>query len=91
MSIFPIDVIEDDKKFITLTDEDIKSIPKIKEAIESIGTIKESISVYKGLPEDRWNEYREWFKQKSQDQLNSDSFELIQSAEQYYSIGFSIC
>jgi hypothetical protein len=91
MSIFPIDVIEDDEKFITLTDEDMKSIPKIKEAIESIGTIKKSISTYKGLPEDQWNEYREWFEQKSQDRLYAEWFRFIQYDEQFYSVGFSIC
>lgn len=72
MGVFPIDGIEDDEKFIILTDDDMKSIPKIKEAIESIGTVKESISAYKGLPEDEWNEYREWFTQKSQERLYAE-------------------
>jgi len=91
MSIFPIDRIKDGEKFITLTDEDMKSIPKIKEAIEDIGTIQESISAHKGLPEDQWNEYRDWFEQKSQERLNADRFRLIQYDEQLYSIGFGIC
>lgn len=91
MSIFPIDSIEDDEKFITLSDDDMKSVPKIKDAIETIGTIQESISAHKGLPEDKWNEYREWFKQKSQDRLNSDRFRFVQYDEQIYSVGFSIC
>jgi len=91
MSFFPIDDIKEDKKFITLTDEDMKSVPKIKDAIASIGTIKESVSASKGLPEDQWNQYREWFKQKSQDSLNSDRFRLIQYDNHLYSIGFGIC
>ena len=91
MSVFPTDSIEYDEKFITLTDEDMKSIPKIKEAIESIGTVKESISAHKGLPENEWNEYREWFKQKSQERLNVDRFRLIEHNEHLYSIGFGIC
>ena len=91
MSFFPIDDINDDEKFITLTDEDMKSVPKIKDAIASIGTIKESVSASKGLPEDQWNQYREWFKQKSQDSLNSDRFRLIQYDNHLYSIGFGIC
>ena len=91
MSIFPMSVIEDDEKFITLTDEDMKSIPKIKDVIESIGAIKESVSAYKGLPEDQWNEYREWFEQKSQDRLYAEWFRFIQYDEQFYSVGFLIC
>ena len=91
MSIFPIDGIKGDEKFITLTDEDMKDIPEIKEAIESIGTIQESISANKGLPEDQWNKYREWFEQKSQERLNADKFRLIQYDGQFYSIGFGIC
>jgi hypothetical protein len=69
----------------------MKSVPKIKDAIASIGTIKESVSASKGLPEDQWNQYREWFKQKSQDSLNSDRFRLIQYDNHLYSIGFGIC
>jgi len=91
MSVSPKDSIEDDEKFITLTDEDMKSIPRIKEAIENIGTVKESIFGNKGLPEEQSNEYIEWFKQKSQDRLNVDKFRLIQYDEQIYSVGFSIC
>ena len=91
MGVYPKDTIDKDEKFIILTDEDMKFIPKIKEAIENIGTIKESISAYKGLPEDQWNEYREWFKQKSQDRLNSDQFRFVQYDEQIYLVGFSIC
>ena len=91
MGVYPKDAIEEDEKFIMLTDEDMKSIPKIKEAIENIGTVKESISAYKGLPEDQWNEYQEWFKQKSQDRLSTDRFRLLQYDEQFYSVGFGIC
>jgi len=91
MGIFPIDAIDKDEKFITLTDEDMKSIPKIKDAIENIGTVKESVSAHKGLPEDKWNEYREWFEQKSQDRLYAEWFRFIQYNEQFYSVGFSIC
>jgi hypothetical protein len=69
----------------------MKSVPKIKQAIEDIGTIQESINGRKGLPEDQWNEYREWFKQKSQEQLNTDRFRLIQYDEQFYLVGFGIC
>jgi len=91
MSIFPINNIEDDEKFITLSDEDMKSIPKIKDTIENIGTVKESVSAHKGLPEDQWKEYREWFAQKSQDKLNAEWFRFIQYDEQFYSVGFLIC
>jgi hypothetical protein len=90
MNVYP-DEIKEDEKFIVLTDEDMKSVPKIKQAIEDIGTIQESINGRKGLPEDQWNEYREWFKQKSQEQLNADRFRLIQHDEQFYSVGFGIC
>jgi len=91
MNIHPKETVEEGEKFITLTDEDMKFIPKIKEAIESIGTVQESISAYKGLSEDRWNEYRDWFKQKSQDRLNADGFRLIKYNEHLYSVGFLIC
>ena len=91
MGIYPIDIIENNEKFIILTDDDMKSVPKIKEAIESIGTIEESVSARKGLPEDQWNEYREWFEQKSQDRLYAEWFRLIQYNEQFYSVGFPIC
>jgi hypothetical protein len=90
MNVYP-DEIKEDEKFIVLTDEDMKSVPKIKQAIEDIGTIQESINGRKGLPEDQWNEYREWFKQKSQEQLNTDRFRLIQYDEQFYLVGFGIC
>lgn len=91
MGVYPQDAVKDDEKFIVLTDEDMKSVPKIKEAIENIDTVKESISARKGLPEDQWNQYREWFEQKSQDRLNSDEFRLIQHDGNLYSIGFGIC
>ena len=91
MGVYPKEIAEEGEKFITLTDVDMKSIPKIKEAIENIGTVQESISAYKGMSEDKWNEYQDWFKQKSQDRLNVDGFRLIQYDEQYYSIGFLIC
>lgn len=91
MGVYPIDDIKDDEKFVTLTDEDMKSVPKIKDAIENIGTVRESISGYKGLPENEWNEYREWFKQKSLDRLYAEWFRFIQYNEQLYSVGFSIC
>lgn len=91
MGVYPKDTIGEDKKFITLTDEDMRSIPKIKEAIQNIGTVKESITAHKGLPEDQWNEYWEWFKQTSQDRLNADRFRLIQYDKQFYSVGFGIC
>jgi hypothetical protein len=90
MNVYP-DEIKEDEKFIVLTDEDMKSVPKIKQAIEDIGTIQESINGRKGLPEDQWNEYREWFKQKSQEQLNADRFRMIQYDEQFYSVAFGIC
>ena len=91
MGVYPRETVEEDKKFITLTDEDMESIPKIKEAIENIGTVQKSISAYKGMPEDRWNEYRDWFEQKSQDRLNADRFRLIEYNERLYSVGFLIC
>ena len=91
MGVYPKETIGEDEKFITLTDEDMRLLPKIKEAIENIGTIKESISAYKGLPEDQWNEYRQWFEQKSQDRLNVDWFRVIQYNEQIYPVGFVIC
>ncbi|WP_160272909.1 hypothetical protein [Nitrosopumilus piranensis] len=91
MGVYPQDSIKDDEKFIILTDEDMESVPKIKEAIENIGKVKESISARKGLPEDQQNQYREWFGQKSQDRLNSDTFRVIQYEGHLYSIGFGIC
>lgn len=91
MGVYPKDTLEEDEKFITLTEEDMRSIPEIKKAIENIGTVKESISAYKGLPEDQWNEYRQWFEQKSQDRLNKDWFRVIQYNEQIYPVGFVIC
>jgi hypothetical protein len=90
MNVYP-DEIEDDEKFIVLTDEDMKSVPKIKQAIEDIGTTQESINGQKGLPEDQWNEYIEWFKQKSQERLNTDSFRLVEYDGRLYSVAFSIC
>ena len=91
MGVYPKDTVDEDEKFVTLTDEDMKSVPKIKEAIENIGTIKESVTGFKGLPEDEWNQYREWFEQKSQVQLGTDSFRLIEYNDQLYSVGFGIC
>ena len=91
MGVYPQDAIKDDEKFIMLTDEDMELVPKIKDAIENIGTVKESIFASKGLPEDQWNQYREWFEQKSQDRLNSDKFRLIQHDDHLYSIRFGIC
>jgi len=90
MNIY-LDEIKENEKFIVLTDDDMKSIPKIKQAIEDIGTEQESINGRKGLPEDQWNEYREWFALKSQDRLGTDSFRLIEYNDQLYSIGFGIC
>ena len=90
MNVYP-DEIEDDEKFIVLTDEDMKSVPKIKQAIEDIGTTQESINGQKGMPEDQWNEYIKWFKQKSQERLNTDSFRLVEYDGRLYSVAFSIC
>ena len=91
MSVHLKDSVDETQKSVTLTEEDMKSIPKIRDAIENIGTIKESIYAHKGLPEEQWNEYREWFEQKSQERLNADDFRLMQYDERFYSVAFGIC
>ncbi|MCV0367636.1 MAG: hypothetical protein K5798_10305 [Nitrosopumilus sp.] len=86
--------IDNDKKFITLTEKDMESIPKIKQAIEKIGTEFESIVAYKGLPENPdWNEYREWFGQKKTEQFNLDETYVpgFVYNDEYYDLGFPIC
>lgn len=90
MTVYPVDETKD-KKSIVLTDEDMKSVPKIKQAIENIGTVQESINGIKGLPEDQWNEYREWFKKTSKARLNADGFRLVELDEHLYSVSFVIC
>ena len=94
MSVHLQNSIDNDKKFITLTDEDMGSIPKIKQAIEKIGTEFESIVAYKGLPENPdWNEYREWFGQKKTEQFNLDETYVpgFVYNDEYYDLGFPIC
>ena len=94
MSVHLQDSIDNDKKFITLTDEDMESIPKIKQAIEKIGTEFENIHARKGLPENPdWNEYREWFEQKKTEQFNLDEIYVpgFVYNNEYYDLGFPIC
>ena len=94
MSVHLQDSIDNDKKFITLTEKDMESIPKIKQAIEKIGTEFESIHASKGLPENPdWNEYREWFEQKKTEQFNLDEIYVpgFVYNDEYYDLGFPIC
>lgn len=92
LRVYSQDSIGEDEKFIVLTDSDMESLPKLEEAIKKIGTIKESVTAIKGTDEEgEWNEYRNWFEQKSQEQLGSKDFRLLQYKDQLYSVGFAIC
>lgn len=94
ISVHLQDSLDNNKKFITLTDEDMESIPKIKQTIEKIGTEFESIHARKGLPEHPdWNEYREWFEQKKTEQINLDETYVpgFVYNDDYYDLGFPIC
>jgi len=81
------------KESIAITDEDLKAIPAIKEGIEKLWTYEVSPYNYTGLPEDEWNQYRDYFEQKSIEQLGNESKHttIFHYNEKYYEVGFAIC
>lgn len=81
------------KQSITITDEDLKALPSIKEGIEKLWTYEVSSFNYTGLQEDEWNQYREYFEQKSIEQFGNESRHttMFQYNGKYYDVGFAIC
>lgn len=95
MSVRLMNEIDEEQKFVSLSDDDMKQIPKIKEAIEKIGIKQESVTAFKSMPEPEWNYYFDWYKEESSTQFDSDDSDILISGFAYngkhYSIGFGIC
>lgn len=81
------------KESITITDEDLEALPAIKEGIENLWTYEVSPFDYTGLPEYEWNQYRDYFEQKSIEQFGNDSRHatMFHYNGKYYEVGFAIC
>lgn len=79
------------KEAIAITDEDMAALPAIKKGIEMIGTYEVSPRNSTGLPEHEWNQYRDYFEEKSVEQLGNETTTLFLYNGKYYEVGFAIC
>ena len=94
LSVHLRDELEEDERFVVLTDDDMDSIPKIRGAIGKIGTELESVVAFKGIPdESEWNKYREWYVTKSSEQFDADDVYVrgFVYNDEHYDLGFPIC
>ena len=85
-------------KFLNIDDDDLKEVPIIFELIRATHQIpfpsNGGITASKGLVEDPdWNDYREWYDQKKNEQFNLDEVRVSGFVynDEYYSMRFSIC
>jgi len=82
----------DEPNSIMVVEEDFESIPKIKDAINEIGAYQISPTVSIGIPEDEWDDIRDWLRQKSEQQYGtSGPTSYFQYDGKNYSVGFAIC
>lgn len=81
------------KESIIITDKDLEVLPKIKEGIENLWTYEISPYNHTGLPENEWNQYRDYFEQKSTERFGDESGYMTKFHydEKYYEVGFAIC
>lgn len=96
MSVHLQDTVDDEQKFISLTDEDMKKLPKIKNAILNIGTVQEYVLAFKGVPEPEQKTYHDWYIGKARDNFGNDgermeSFSGFIYDDEYYEMNFPIC
>lgn len=96
MSVHLMDKIDEEQKFVSLSDKDMRQIPKIKDAVEKIGIKQESVHAFKSMPEPEWNYYWDWYKEESSSQFDSDKDTGLSVSgfvydDVHYSLGFVIC
>jgi hypothetical protein len=81
------------KESIIITDEDLVVLPKVKEGIEKLWTYEISSYNYTGIPENEWNQYRDYFEKKSTERFGDESgyTTMFHYDGRYYQVGFAIC
>jgi len=97
MSLQLRDSVDEEKKFIELSDEDMKKIPKIKDAIDGMGKVQEKVYASIGMVENPdWINYSDWYGDKitanmEDDQDHENAFSGFTYDDQFYELSFPIC